>query len=403
MPQSTGLTRASVIMIGEKAAKIIKRDYEEYKANRHQPKSFISSIKTTEEKNLDPLTSSVYDTKPSLVQLENTKPVDPVTSELNSASEKDLLSMFEQLITEPASDPQPFLGTEAGSLGSGHLKSNTGILDKSGRLTEDALLHLVGAASESTKSTAGGLMASSSTQKSLNHPSKPLDIAKAARNTVKQTKGTQTVDVSLSDIFSDFQNLSLDLPSMTKNKKRPVLSIPNTLSIERTQVPASTRRSSQTSNAGAPRQQSIHEKSTRRDPTTNHRVIDMHSLMNEQSAPSSAKRVIDMHSLSNSQSPATADTNKLISPESIALDGVPKTNSEIIRERTLHPLSDSLQRSRVSSVGTESLFDNHREMFPSMEPDVLGFSSNAGSLQSNNLNNGHLNHRRNELVKGAFP
>jgi hypothetical protein len=379
-------------MIGEKAASIIKRDYEEYKENRHKPQTFISSTKTTEVKNLDPLTLGIYDQTesrsaagPSVVQLENTRPIDPVTSDLNTASEKDLLSMFEQLVLDPVSDPQPFSGTEAGSLGGVDLKASTGILDKSGRLTEDALLHLVGAASEPTKTPAGGLMASSSTQKevqSLNHPSKPLDIAKAARNTVKQAKDTQTVDVSLSDIFSDIQNLSLDLPSTMKNKKQPILPIPNTLSIERTLIPARTRKPSQTSNAGATRQQSIpKEKSTKKDSRATHRVIDMHSLMNEQSAPNSAKRVIDMHSFFKSQMSATTESKKSNSPESFTLDGVLKATSEIIRGQALNPLSDSLQSSRVSSVGTETIFDNHREMFPSREPDVLGFSSGAGSLQ----------------------
>ncbi|XP_061182780.1 uncharacterized GMC-type oxidoreductase Mb1310-like [Saccostrea echinata] len=407
MPQSTGTTRASVIMIGEKAADIIKRDFKESKENIYKPHAFIKASKTAEMKNLDPLTSSIYDTKQSLVKLENTKPLDPVTSPLNTASETDLLSMFEQLVMDPITDPSPPLGTEAGNLGIGtHLAS--GILDKSGRLSENALLQIVGASSGSTKSTAGEISALASTQNAADQPAdKPsatANFVKAARNTIKQAKSPHIKDSASPDIFSEIQNLSLDLQTTSKNNKPSLSPKVNTLSIERSKIPATTRKNPENSKAEATKQKPVKkngnsivkQKSAQSHPKVKHRIIDMHSIMKGQSAPSSVKRVIDMHSLLNSKPTVSVDATNPQLP--LTLDGVLKANSEIKR-----PLSASLQRSRVSTEGTESLFDNHREVFPSREPDVRGFGSSAGSLIPNTLHTRRSNRRRNALTGSVFP
>lgn len=382
MPQSTGLTRASVIMIGEKAADIIKKDLEEHRANRNNPQTFINAVKTAEPKNLDPLTSSVYDTNSSVVKLENTEPIDPVTAPLNSASETDLLSIFEQLIMDPVADPLPPVAPEAGSLaGPVDLATGTGILDRSGRLTEDALLKLVGAASGPKELTIENPAKS--------QPTKPLDIAKAARNTVKHTQEKPTMGIATADVFSEIQNLSLNQQGIKLDAtQRPPSSNSNSLKVERSRVTLGSTAKSRAANTGATRQQSIKNVM---NPMKNeisahkrHQVIDMHSLLHDRTVSNPTNKVVDMHSLLKKNS---------ILPESLGLER--NANQNMGKVGALRRLSDSLQRSRVSSIGIESSFDRHRDAFPSTEPDVLNFAGNAGSLSSNNLGNRNLNLRRN--------
>lgn len=382
MPQSTGLTRASVIMIGEKAADIIKKDLEEHRANRNNPQTFINAVKTAEPKNLDPLTSSVYDTNSSVVKLENTEPIDPVTAPLNSASETDLLSIFEQLIMDPVADPLPPVAPEAGSLaGPVDLATGTGILDRSGRLTEDALLKLVGAASGPKELTIENPAKS--------RPTKPLDIAKAARNTVKHTQEKPTMGIANADVFSEIQNLSLNQQGIKLDAtQRPPSSNSNSLKVERSRVTLGSTARSRVENTGATRQQSIKNVM---NPMKNeisalkrHQVIDMHSLLHDRTVSNPTNKVVDMHSLLKKNS---------ILPESLGLER--NANQNMGKVGALRRLSDSLQRSRVSSIGIESSFDQHRDAFPSTEPDVLNFAGNAGSLSSNNLGNRNLNLRRN--------
>lgn len=390
MPQSTGLNRASVIMIGEKAADIIKKDLEEHRANRNNPQTFINAVKTAESKHMDPLTSSVYDKNSSVVKLENTEPIDPVTAPLNSASERDLLSIFEQLIMDPVTDPLPSVATEAGSLaGSVDLASGTGILDKSGRLTEDALLKLVGAASGPKELTIENPAKS--------QPTKPLDIAKAARNTVKRTQEKPTMGIATADIFSEIQNLSLNQQGIKLDAtQRPASSNSNSLKVERSRVTLGSTAKSRAENTGASRQQSIKHVM---NPTKNeisaqkrHQVIDMHSLLHDRTVSNPTNKVVDMHSLLNSQSPSLESKNSIL-PESLALQKNANPNMSEVGD--LRRLSDSLQRSRVSSIGIDSFFDRHRDAFPSTEPDVLNFAGDAGSLSSNNLGNRNSNIRRN--------
>lgn len=390
MPQSTGLTRASVIMIGEKAANIIKKDLEEHRANRNNPQTFINAVKTAEPKNLDPLTSSVYDTNSSVVKLENTEPIDPVTAPLNSASETDLLSIFEQLIMDPVADPLPPVAPEAGSLaGPVDLATGTGILDRSGRLTEDALLKLVGAASGPKELTIENPAKSQLT--------KPLDIAKAARNTVKHTQEKPTMGIANADVFSEIQNLSLNQQGIKLDAtQRPPSSNSNSLKVERSRVTLGSTARSRAENTGATRQQSIKNVM---NPMKNeisalkrHQVIDMHSLLHGRTVSNPTNKVVDMHSLLNRQPPSLEPKNSIL-PESLGLER--NANQNMGKVGALRRLSDSLQRSRVSSIGIESSFDQHRDAFPSTEPDVLNFAGNAGSLSSNNLGNRNLNLRRN--------
>lgn len=406
MPQSTGTTRASVIMIGEKAADIIYKDFKESKENIHTPHAFIKASKTAEMKNLDPLTSSIYDTKQPVVKLENTKPLDPVTAPLNTASETDLLSMFEQLVMDPITDPSPPLGTEAGGLGIGGGDLASGILDKSGRLSENALLQIVGSSSGSAKLTEGELSANkqNAANQAVNKASEAANFVKAARNTVKQTKSSNIKVPAKPDIFLEIQNLSRDSKTHAKNTKPSLSPKVNTLSIERSKISTSVKKNPENSKIKATKQvkknvnSKVEQKST--PPRVNHRVVDIHSFMKGQSAPSSVKRVIDMHSLLNNKSTVDAQSSKLLGP--FTLDGVLKANSEINRERGLRPLPSSLQTSRVSTEGTESLFDNHREVFPSREPDVRGFGSSAGSLLSNSLVTRRTNRRRTTLRGSVF-
>lgn len=393
MPQSTGTTRSSVIMIGEKAADIIKKDQD-----RQRSQTFRTSVKTTEaQPTMDSLTASVFDTnQPQLVKLENPEPLDPITAPLSSASEADLLSMFEELVMDPAMDLRPSTETKAGSL-TDAVDLGTGILDKSGRLTEDALLKLVGAASGSPS-----LNSQSNTQQfvekpAMSQPSRPLEIAKAARNTIKHTKEDKTVDISTADIFAEIQNLSMDVQRMKPAPKQPAS---NPLRIERKRVSSDMNAKSQSQNTGVLQQHSI--KNTV-NPTANqisapkrHRVIDMHSLLREQPAAEPTNKVVDMHSLLNGQSFSLATKDSTV-PNSFVKGGAVKAVSKQDRERGLRLLTESMQRSRVSSAGMESLFDQHMDAFPNTESDVLNFARDAGSLQANTLRTQHLNHRRNPL------
>ena len=394
MPQSTGTTRSSVIMIGEKAADIIKKDLD-----RQRSQTFRTSVKTTEaQTTMNSLTASVFDTnQPLLVKLENTEPLDPITAPLSSASEADLLSMFEELVMDPAMDLRPSTETKAGSL-TDAVDLGTGILDKSGRLTEDALLKLVGAASGSPSLNSQSNTLQFVEKPTMSQPSRPLEIAKAARNTIKHTKEDKTVDISTADIFAEIQNLSMDVQRI---KPAPIQPSSSPLRIERKRVSSEMNTKSQSQNTGVLQQQSIkntvNPKANQISAPKRHRVIDMHSLLREQPATKPTDKVVDMHSLLNGQSFSLATKDSTL-PNSFAKGGAIKTVSKQDRERGLRLLTESMQRSRVSSAGMESLFDQHMDTFPNTEPDVLNFAGDAGSLQANTLRTQHLNHRRNPLL-----